>query len=357
MKRKLASIQIISELHPIDNADRILRAVILGWNVIVKKGEFKVGDRCIFFEIDAVLPDVDWAEFMRPRNFRVKTCKLRGELSQGLALPLSILPDNHKVEDIKHCPTCSDELSVTWKEINPREFDVGTDVTEILKVRKYEPTARGGFKSGNSAGSFPSRIPKTDELRLQSVIDVLDEIKGVPIYWTVKCDGTSGTFANIDGEFCVCSRNWKKKEGENVYWGMAKKYKLESKIPENFAIQGEICGPGIQKNHLRLKEIELFIFDVFNIKMGRYLGLEDFLEFCKQLDLTTVPIERIIYNPEGLDLSLSTWLERAKGLYNGTTSRREGIVVRTITSQYSKIIKGRLSFKVINNDFLLKDED
>jgi len=333
VKRKLASIQIVSALDPIPNADRIERATILGWNVVVKKEEFTVGSKCIFFEVDAQLPDGhEWAEFMRPRNFRVKTCKLRGVLSQGLALPVSILPEGSSCE-------------------------VGDDVSEILNVKKYEPKTGFGFKSGDAMGNFPSFIPKTDELRLQSILPVLNEIRGVPIFWTIKCDGTSSTFCNLGGEFYACSRNLRKKPGENVYWEMVNKYGLQECLPDGFAIQGEICGPGIQKNRLALKETDLFVFDVFDILSGKYLGLHDFVKFCGSRGLRTVPVESIITNPDSFDLSLDTWLERARGLYTDTNNNREGIVVRTIDPVYSHAVGSRLSFKVLNNDFLLKDED
>lgn len=331
MKRKLASIQAILSLDPIENADRIERASILGWNTVVKKGEFKVGDCCVWFEIDAVLPDgQEWAEFMRPRNFRIKTCRLRGVLSQGLALPISILPAGF-------------------------QYKVGNEVTELLGIRKFEPTS-SGFGSGQSLGTFPSFIPKTDEIRLQSILLVLEELKDINIYWTVKCDGTSSTFYRMDDEFFACSRNWKKRDGDNVYWNIAKKYKLNELIPNGYAVQGELCGPGIQKNRLRLKEIELFVFDVFDIKRGEYLNYNDMIEFCDRLGLKVVPLLGMTDDPV-FDHSLEAWLERAGGVYEGTDNRREGIVVRSVKPIYSKAVGDRLSFKVLNNEFLLKDED
>jgi len=340
MKRKLASVQRIKALSPIRGADKIESATILGWNVVVQKDLYKVGDKCIFCEIDALLPEEEWAEFMRPRGFRVKSCKLRGALSQGLALPMDILP------------------------LGPYEYAIGEDVSKTLGITKYEPPPRFGFNSGQAAGPFPSFVPKTDELRLQSVLPVLEELKGLPLYWTVKCDGTSSTFAKLDGEFYACSRNLRKKSGDNVYWSMVEKYKLEEYIPDGFAIQGEICGPGIQKNRLKLKEPDLFVFDVFDIKAGRYVGFDKFMSFCSRLK--TVPVEEVIPSAENargaelttdnIDLSLDAWLERAKGLYEGTDNRREGIVVRPLTPTFSREVGGRLSFKVLNNDFLLKDE-
>lgn len=344
MKRKLASIQLISDLQPIEGADRIVQATVMGWNVVVKKEEFEVGDRCVFFEIDSILPDgKPWAEFMRSRKFRVKTCKLRGVLSQGLALPMSILEG------------ASNPNRRFWDWIRRRDgWRVGDDATEFLKIEKHggAKAAKGsGFKSGSRAGNFPSFIPKTDEIRVQSAMHLLDYIDGRDIYATVKCDGTSATFFNLDGKFGVCSRNREVKPGDNVYWQMAEAYMLRDEIPDGFAVQGEICGPKIQKNRLRLESVDLFVFDVFNIKAGKYLSLRELQEFCRDHNLKMVPLELESPGDDCLfDRSLGAWLERAKGKYSYTTVNREGIVVRTVEGR-------RVSFKVLNNDYLLKEED
>jgi len=335
MERKLASIQTIAALENIEGADRIVKATVMGWDIVVKKDEFAVGDKCIFFEIDALLNEgPEWSEFMRSKKFRVKTCRLRGVLSQGLALPTSILPSSEAME-------------------------IGTDVTDLLNVKKYElPLHDGGAKLGMSRGSFPSFIPKTDEIRIQSATELLEEIKNVgPFYISVKCDGTSGTFCYDGDEFCACSRNWKKKEDDtNVYWQVARKYKLAEVLAANrdYAIQGEVAGVGIQKNKLKLPDIDLFVFNVFDIKKGRILDYYDFIGFCETNGLHTVPIEQVVYPNEGFDYSLKAWLERAEGNYEGTDSPREGIVVRPLVASYSPTLRGRLSFKVINNSFLLK---
>lgn len=337
MERKLASIQTVDSLKPIEGADRIVEAGVLGWKVIVKKDEFQAGDRCVFFEIDSILPDgPEWAEFMRPRKFRVRTLKMRGVLSQGLALPLSILPDQTGLE-------------------------IGTEVTEQLGVTKYEPPLHdGGAKFGKARGNFPHFVPKTDEIRLQSCPALLEEIRNAgPFYISVKIDGTSGTFCYDGDEFCACSRNWKKTEDDtNVYWQAARKYRLAEVLDShrNLAIQGEVAGPGIQANKLRLLEPDLFVFNVYDIEKGRLLDYHDFVGFCRDGGLRTVPIEKVLLAEDlaAFDWSLEAWLRRAEGKYDGTDSPREGIVIRPIVSTYSPALRGRLSFKIINNDFLIK---
>lgn len=336
MERKLVSIQVVDRLSPIEGADQIEQARVMGWTVVVKKGEFSPGDPCVFFEIDSVLPaSAPWAEFMKPRGYRVRTLKLRGVLSQGLALPVHILGGDVPA--------------------------VGTEVKDRLGVVKFEPPlpeARDGTRE--VAGPFPALVPKTDEIRLQSALGVLDEIRGREFYVSTKLDGSSATFfKSPDGEFLACSRNWAVTKGSNPLWKVAERRGLAERVPEGFAVQGELCGPGIQKNRLGLSEPEVFAFSVYDARAARYLDHAEFLAFCREREIPTVPIERVVRGDEaqGFEHSLDRWLEAARGLYAGTRNRKEGIVVRPLVETPSPTLGGRLSFKVINNDFLLKDED
>lgn len=333
MERKLVSIQHIEALEPIAGADQIVKARVMGWDVVVKKGEFAPGDPCVFFEIDSVLPDgAAWAEFMRPRGFRVKTVRLRGVLSQGLALPVAILPAGAAL---------------------PAQ---GVDVHELLGVVKYEPELPD---SREVTGPFPGAVPKTDELRLQSALAVLDELRGLPFYVTTKCDGTSATYYRApDGEFTACSRNWALAPGPNPVWRMAEHHRLPAILPPGFAVQGELCGPGIQQNRLGLAELTLLVFSVLDVRAGRRLDHGELVAFAADHGLTTVPIEEVVTGERAASYphTLAHWLERARGEYPGTRNRKEGIVVRPLTELLSPTLGGRLSFKVINNDFLLKDE-
>ncbi|HVV87845.1 MAG TPA: RNA ligase family protein [Kofleriaceae bacterium] len=331
MERKLVSIQVIDGVAPIDGADNILQARVMGWTVVVKKGELAPGDRCVFFEIDSVLPDGPaWSEFLRPRGFRVRTLKLRGVLSQGLALPTSILDG----------------------DVPP----VGTEVRERLGVTRFEPILPD---SREVAGAFPASVPKTDEIRLQSAPGVLDELRGRDFYVTTKLDGTSATYLRDGERLIACSRNWALAPGDNHVWRLADRYQLARRLPPEVAIQGEVCGPGIQKNRLGLPAVDLFVFSVYDVRAARFLDFEPFVAFCAEHGLRTVPVERVVRgeaaaaHAHGLD----GWLDAARGLYAGTKQRKEGIVVRPLVETPSAILGGRLSFKVLNNDFLLKDED
>lgn len=342
MERKLASVQRVLALEPIPNADAIELARINGWQLVVKKTEFKVGDLAVFLEIDSIPPDSPAFSFLwkpkeaapgdvvaRPEKFRIRTMKLRGALSQGLLLPLSL-------------------LGVSGQE--------GDDLTETLGVEKYEPPVSAFIGQNVARGPFPSWLPKTDEMRVQSVPEVLDELRALPYVCTLKCDGTSATYtlSPFDGEFHVCSRNLSLLDGDNVYWQLARALEIEQVLRDNpgLAIQGEVCGPGIQKNRLALKAPALLVFNVYDAANARYLNDAEMRAFCVRNGLTAV---QVVERSDTFYHTLETLLTLAEGKYPGTQNEREGIVIRPQTEQNSTVLAGRLSFKAISNRFLLKD--
>jgi RNA ligase (TIGR02306 family) len=350
MERKLASIQRVLEIIPIENADAIELVRINGWQCVTKKRDFAVGDLGIFFEIDAVPPDTPTFEFLwqpkpkpdaagqltpsseiqRPEKFRIRTMRLRGTLSQGLFMPLSTFDLPDVVE--------------------------GENVTERLSVGKYEPPAPQGM--GDFRAYFPAFLPKTDEIRVQSVPGVLEELRGQPYVITMKYDGTSSTFS-IDprtGEFHACGRNLSILEGDNLYWRVARKYELPRILSEHphLALQGEIVGPGIQKNPLGLKELSWFAFNVYDTAQARYLEFDEAHRFLTAAGLPSV---QVIETGSDFAHSQATLLALAEGKYPGTSNEREGIVIRSLDGLNSEALGGRLSFKAISNRYLLKETD
>lgn len=337
--RKLASIQRIRDIKPIEGADKIELVSVLGWNCIAKKGEFKEGDIGIYFEIDAFLPIDNRFEFLRPSSykkneiqgegFRIKTMNLRGQLSQGLIMPLIEFPE-------------------------VANFNEGDDVSEILGVIKWDPPESVG-PLGTSIGQRPYGIPKTDETRLQSIEDIVHSFKGKPYYITTKMDGTSCTMYVKDGIFGVTGRKEEYKEDpSSPMWAYAIRYGIKDRMLKhgrNIAIQGEFCGPGIQNNRLKLKEPMLYVFDVYDIDKRRYLNYEELVDTACILGLRTVPIEEA---GDSFYFDFDTLLERARGIYP-SGKYKEGIVVRLKDGK--PLGNGsRPSFKVINNDWLLKEK-
>ena len=343
MQRTLASIQRVLALEPIPNADAIELARINGWQCVVKKQEFAVGDLGVFLEIDAVPPDQDAFRFLwqpkllpgqepvvvpRPAKFRVHTMKLRGALSQGVLLPLSAFT-----------------LGLVQE---------GEDLTAKLGVEKYEPPAPLGM--GEFRAHFPAFVPKTDEMRVQSVPAVLEELRGLPYEATLKCDGISATFYldPADGAFHACGRNYSILEGNSFYWRVARQCDLEGILRRTpgYAVQGEICGPGVQKNRLGLKDLALLAFNVYDPGQTRYLDPADARRWLEENGLTPVAV---VESGETFAHSQASLLALAEGKYPGTTNEREGIVVRPRRETYSPALGGRLSFKAISNRFLLKE--
>jgi len=344
--RNLASIQEISAIKPIEGADSIELVTIKGWQCVTKKGEFKPGDICVYFEVDSFLPIEDRYEFLRKNSyrnneymgtgFRIKTITLRGEISQGLALPLSKFPEI--------------DGAVT----------VGADVTNLLAVKKWELPEQVS-NAGTELGDKPYSIPTTDETRLQSMPEFLEYFKGKPYYITTKMDGTSCTVYCKDGKVGVCGRNKEYEEeiDKCSMWAFVYKRRLKERLialGENIAIQGEFCGAGIQKNPLKLMEPNLFIFDIVKLEESgarSKMGLYDLQNYCERLELDMVPIEEI---GESFAYTLEELLEKAKGRYPSGIFK-EGIVVRTQIFAHNNDLQHKMSFKVINNDFLKKEKD
>jgi RNA ligase (TIGR02306 family) len=335
-ERKLASIQTILSLTPIEGADAILLAKVLGWELVVKKTEFQVGDKCVYFEIDSVLPIATWNDHLRKdpaKPLRIKTIRLRGQLSQGLAMPLSIIPSG--------------------------EYEVGQDVTQLVGVTKYEPVVPAHL-SGMAKGNFPAFLHKTDETRLQSEPRVLDEAisKGLVLVGTLKMDGTSFTAYRRDADLGVCSRNLDLKETEdNAHWRMARKLKLEEILrsePRNLSIQGEMVGPGIQGNRMGFKEVDLYLFNLYDIDTGKYAGYNELVEFGQKHNIKVVPLVAQKDFGFGETATVSKMLEVALALNYDNGTPAEGIVWRSACETYSEVLKGRMSFKTISNRFLEK---
>ncbi|MBC7777271.1 MAG: RNA ligase (ATP) [Phycisphaerae bacterium] len=329
--RQLASIQRIKALEPIENADAILKATVLGWQLVVKKGDYQVGDLCVYCEIDSLLPDRAEFEFLRPRKMRIRTVRLRGQISQGICFPLSILPEGIDLQE-------------------------DADVTEVLGVTKYEPPMPANLL-GIALGPFPSFIPKTDETRVQVLQELLDKYVGEPCYIAEKLDGSSVTYYLKEGHFGVCSRNLELLEDpDNSIWQVARALDLENKLAalgRDCALQGEIVGEGIQKNKYQLRGQQVFFFNVFDINAYRYLDFPEFQAMLERLEITSTPVLETNYLLSN-DIPKLVEMSVGKSALNAD-AHREGIVIRPITERQDMI--GRVSFKAINPEFLLKYDD
>ena len=331
--RKLATIRTVTETRPIEDADMIELAVVDGGKCVTKKGEFAAGDAVIYCEIDSFLPVRDEFEFLRKsslksmderKGFRLRTVKLRGQISQGLLIDPSILG---------------------------RPFSVGEDVTDELGIVKYEapiPACLGG----DVIGGFPAFIAKTDEERIQNLACDYELFRGKEFYVSEKIDGTSFTAFVNHGEFGVCGRNWQLAEDEtNSHWRVVHSMSLHKRLPSlgrSLAVQGELVGPGIQKNRYELKEPTVFVFNVYDIETSTYLDKSAMEAVSEQLELRSVPAMGRFSVPESIDDLLA--FAEGKSKLN-PKAEREGLVWVHGSGE------DRISFKSISNRFLAKGGD
>ena len=345
--RKLASVQRIWKIEPIEGADRIELAHVLGWQCVVNKGQFQEMDPAVYFEVDSFLPIAPEYEFLRATSyrktdimgegFRLRTMKFRGQISQGLLLPVSSFP------------------------AIPTDAEVGTDVTELLGVKKWEIEERI-TTGGTMIGTLPYDIPHTDETRVQAEPDLIQAFAGRPYYISTKMDGSSHSVGIDENGFHVTGHNYEyKDDGKSPFYELVKSMGLQEKMEafaaDNklsvFTIQGELCAPGIQKNRLKLTKPAWYVFTIR--ENGKRVGLTRMLEICEKLQLESVRIEEI-----GTDLpakypTVEALLKRADGNYP-RGGKKEGIVIRPTEPVYCELISGALSMKVVSNKYLLKNE-
>lgn len=345
--RKLASVQRIWNIEPIEGADWIELAHVLGWQCVANKGQFQPMDVAVYFEIDSFLPIRPEFEFLRASSykksdilgegFRVKTMKFRGQVSQGLLLPIS-----------------------AFAEI-PDGVEVGTDVTQMLGVRKWEIEEKA-TTGGTVIGPLPADIPHTDETRVQAEPGLIDDFAGLEYYITTKMDGSSHS-VSLDGEgFHVTGHNYEyKDDGKSAFYELVKREGIEARMRaycgENgigtLTLQGEFCAPGIQKNRLRLTRPEWYVFTV-RID-GKRVGLRKMQAVCAAMGLSMVPVEET-----GVDLpskypTVEAILKRADGEYP-RGGKKEGIVIRPTEPVFCERISASLSMKAVSNQYLLKNE-
>ena len=364
MSRKLASVQRIKAIKPIEGADRIEIVQVLNWDCVAQKGEYQVGDMVIYFEIDSLLPDIPAFEFLRGSSwsqklnkYKIRTHKFRGQISQGLVVPIRQLTEIYN--------------QINKSAVSSIDYDEGDDLTELLKIEKYEPPVSNG-----PLGDIINHewyVPKTDEERIQVCAEnVLPEyIKSEQGDWyaSVKLDGTSCTAGLFEDAFLIGGRNqWYK--DENMYTTTVRKYIIEEKLRAYqettgmyVVFQGELCGPGIQCNRLGLKEKDWFIFNVFTSDTGKMdsytkCDLLNMLNICEYFGLKTVPLIPFeakfdFKTTTDIDETVENLLKYVDGVKYRTffddaspNQIAEGLVFRKNDMTYS--------FKVISNKFLLK---
>lgn len=358
--RQLATVRRIDEVLPIEGADAIVLVKIGGWQCVALKDEFKANDLCIYFEIDSFIPIIPQVEHLRARAFRrmgdkegirIKTIKLRGQISQGLALPASKFFDMFYGSDEDE----GQELS--------EYFFPGSDVSDLIGVEKFEPPIPSEL-AGKVRGNFPGFIKKTDQERCQNMVRDIFARPDEKYEVSMKLDGTSFTAYHYNGQDGVCSRNMDLEVSDwNSGNSMVRMY-IDSglqavlhKMGRNIAVQGELMGPGIQKNREGFTANKLFVFSIYDIDTGQYVGPEGALLLLCELWAEGVSRDLVEYVPvPHMYVTLAelgiTNLAELLAFTEGPSIKhaiREGFVFKSED--------GSFSFKVISNKFLLKEED
>lgn len=355
IERKLASVRRIAAIDPIEGADNIVRATVDGWELVTQKSNnFLPGDLVVYFEIDSFLPITEQFEFLRKSSyrlmgdvpgFRLKTIKLRGQVSQGLILPIAEFFDPH--------------MDGHWyyRSAEGTRVQEGDDLTQLLSVVKWDPPISANL-AGKARGNFPSFISKTDQERVQNIFGKLKHLDPETKFEaTLKLDGSSCTVYCKSGYVGVCSRNMDLIETEgNSFWEAARKSKLIEALEKcgwDIAIQGELMGPGVQGNRENLKEPILFVFDVYDITESRYANQEERKHILNELRkegavITEVPVVASQI-PIGAFKAVADFL-----LYADRPSINHPIAEGVV---FKNIEDGDKSFKVISNKFLLKEKD
>lgn len=370
-ERTLARVVVIDDLVEIAGADRIELAMVGGWQVVVQKGLYEVGSKAMYFEVDSLLPlehpafaslstlsskllfIVDGKQYAR-----IKTMKLRKQLSQGFCVPLA---------DVNASEGCN----------------IGADFTKTLGIIKYEKNedkerngTPGAMKSGKSARGFPKFVPKTDQTRVQNITALYNKAveEGEWFEESFKLDGSSLTAFVRNGVAGVASRNvgfrmedekitlltaiksflkgqgWKRviKKDDNSFTQMAAEAGLIEAIRHdgrNLAIQGEMVGPSIQKNFEGVDKNEFYIYDVYVIDEQRYMLPAERVKFCNDYAVPHVPINHVGTLIAG---DVAEALKRADGPSGIKGKFREGFVYKSLTRDFS--------FKVISNQYLILED-
>ena len=353
----LASIQKIINLESIPNADSIEKATILGWEVVVKKGEFNIGDKVCYIQIDTVVPPDPYFEFLKDRKYRVRTIKLRGQISQGLIIPAPI---------------------GNWKE--------GDDLTELMKITKYEKPDTNPqkyekprepktfwakhwyrfkydcafkwfpFLKPKYRSPFPKHlVPITDEERIQNIPDILRKYQGKPFITSYKLDGSSITIIHSKSfgksRFRICSRRFELHDKHNDWYKVFNATDFKSEIlklvkqygTNDIIVQGEAVGT-FNGNYHNIRPNQIYIFNIY--VNGKRINQEELINTCKANNIPHCPMYKKVILNHTMDEILE--FSKIKDVLNPTVEA-EGLVWRCLEDNQS--------FKVINNNFLIKNNE
>ena len=241
--------------------------------------------------------------------------------------------------------------------MNRFEFTLnyGDDVTEILGIQKWEPYIPAQL-AGQVKGNFPSFISKSEQERVQNLVEELEEHRGEELEVSIKLDGASMTVYRNQTEeginHGVCGRNWELKETDtNSMWRVTRKDKMLEALDflgRNLAFQGEIIGEGIASNPEKIKGQAFYLYNIFDIDRYSYVSPEERFEIIEKLKENGFNIKHVPVLPTIiLHHSVDELLMMAEGTSLNPQQQREGLVFKSKNSDFS--------FKAISNWYLEKN--
>lgn len=341
--RKLASIQRIAEVKPIEGADRIVAYRVNGWWVVDQKDRYSVGDLVVYCEIDSWIPTElapflskgrESKEFNGVKGERLRTVKLKGQLSQGLLLPGTPCPQGLMVKQ--------------FGQVAQHIFQEGDDVTEWLGIQKWEAPIPAQL-SGQVKGNFPSAFVKSCQERVQN-LNVANFV-GMKFQVTEKLDGSSMSVYSRDLQTGVCSRNLDLQESDtNSFWIAAKNQQLLSIVDQlakefgkGVLLQGELCGPGIQGNPYKLTAQQFFLYNI-QLEGHEFLSPELVQSIAERHGISHVPVLDTVLVMEGDTVEDILGMAEGTTRVNSSSAEREGLVFKSLDS--------KVQFKAISNRWL-----
>lgn len=393
--RSLAYVAEVSELLPVEGADRIEVAQLRGWRCVVAKGVFHKGQRVVYCEIDSVLPPWDcFKADLEKCAYRVRTVKIRKQLSQGYVFPLSRIAECHPqrasfaAEPLEEPADGSSPAVLRFADgREPLVLRVGADLTDFLGVRHYDDVVReqhaaavaahaAAVAAGNTAllrgpppifMPFPSFFPKTDQPRIQNLPELPELHGNVPFEVTEKLDGSSHTvFSPAPGQVGVCSRNHALDLAVAATEPLASVLQLlrESGVlmaveqsPRRVALQGEFLGPKVCGNPYKLTAHQWRVFDVFLIEEGRFAMPRERVEVLREigLDPATFHVPVVARNVTVGGKTADQIVADADGTTSLPQAASKAIIREGLVYKSEVLVDGQiLHFKAVSNAFLLK---
>jgi RNA ligase (TIGR02306 family) len=275
--RKLVTIRKIQDIVPIKGADRIELSIIDGWECVIPKGKFTIGDVVVYTETDSFIPIKEPFMFLKDVQGSVKKNK---DNEEGFKIRVHQMgpkktPENDALGYVKQTSNGLilplDDFETTIPDIH--DLPIDTDLTERVGAKVFEKFVAGETKDV-AFGGMPASVRMTDQERIQNNIKWFGKYHDITFEVTEKIEGTSASFVFSDGSFKVCNRTLDLKNTPGCkHWDYAIVHGIEKAMRDfgkNISLQGELAGEGIEKNHLDLKDVHFFLFDIWDIDKRRY---------------------------------------------------------------------------------------